>query len=350
MNEIITSKVNLFPKEESRKERKKGNGNEDSDGIGLLLRRIEIYTILSKYQVFSFLALSETEDPYRAMQLIHNIKSSIKTDDQKFGIYNAIKDADSDPRKVVFLCNLPLVVSIAKEYSGIPLEDAISEGCFGLDKAIERFDRKRGTAFSTFATPCIRTAIEDGQNRNSSIYIPINIKKGARRAYAIGMEHRRNNMKITREELTEKLKTESPAEKKSNIDLMVETAGSGVLAEPRYLYEEQNGLVADFYLDRRFDPERIVFDRLEIRERIRLEFEEMEQKHLTKQEKIVMGHRKGLFDGVKRTLEEIAEIIGLGRERIRQLEKSGLRKMGKERVDAGISVSELRKLKRKRNV
>lgn len=339
MNEIIIPDVDLFPEAKKKKERKKGYENEDLDGIGLFLRRIESYTILSKYQVVNFLAFSETEDPYKAMQLIHNIKSSIKSDSQRSGIYNAIRDADSDPRKVVFLCNLPLVVSIAKEYLGIPMEDAIQEGCKGLDKAIERFDRTRGNAFSTLATPYIRTAIEEGQNRNSSIYIPLNIKKGARRAFAIGMEYRHNNMKITTEELTEKLRSEKPAEKKTNIDLMVETAGSRVLAAPGYL--------TDSYPDTRFDPERIVFDRFEITERIRREKENMEKHGLTKHEIRALFYRLGYIDGIKRTLQETGEEMNSSRERIRQLERSALEKMRKKREEAGISVSELRKLKRK---
>src|ERR671931_2200609 len=87
-----------------------------------------------------------------------------------------IEKGDMDAKERMVTSNLRLVVSIAKKYQGqgLPLTDLIQEGIFGLIRATEKFDWRRGFKFSTYATFWIRQAIERGiANRARMIRMPV---------------------------------------------------------------------------------------------------------------------------------------------------------------------------------
>jgi RNA polymerase primary sigma factor len=96
-----------------------------------------------------------------------------------------IENGDEAAKERMITSNLALVVSIAKRYptDGMTLLDLIQEGIFGLIRAAEKFDWRRGFKFSTYATYWIRQAIQRGmENKERTIRIPTNVLQRERRA------------------------------------------------------------------------------------------------------------------------------------------------------------------------
>jgi RNA polymerase primary sigma factor len=96
-----------------------------------------------------------------------------------------IENGDEAAKERMITSNLALVVSIAKRYptDGMTLLDLIQEGIFGLIRAAEKFDWRRGFKFSTYATYWIRQAIQRGmENKERTIRIPTNVLQRERKA------------------------------------------------------------------------------------------------------------------------------------------------------------------------
>jgi RNA polymerase sigma factor (sigma-70 family) len=107
-----------------------------------------------------------------------------------------IEKGDMDAKERMVTSNLRLVVSIAKKYQGqgLPLTDLIQEGIFGLIRATEKFDWRRGFKFSTSATLWIRQAIQRGlENTSRTVRLPVHI---AQRERKISRIHRELNAKL----------------------------------------------------------------------------------------------------------------------------------------------------------
>ena len=116
-----------------------------------------------------------------------------------------IEKGDMDAKERMVTSNLRLVVSIAKKYQGqgLPLTDLIQEGIFGLIRATEKFDWRRGFKFSTYATLWIRQAIQRGlENTSRTVRLPVHI---AQRERKISRIHRELNAKLEREPTDEEI-------------------------------------------------------------------------------------------------------------------------------------------------
>src|SRR3954468_19919230 len=102
-----------------------------------------------------------------------------------------IEKGDMDAKERMVTSNLRLVVSIAKKYQGqgLPLTDLIQEGIFGLIRATEKFDWRRGFKFSTYATLWIRQAIQRGlENTSRTVRLPVHIAQRSRKVGRIERE------------------------------------------------------------------------------------------------------------------------------------------------------------------
>jgi RNA polymerase primary sigma factor len=107
------------------------------------------------------------------------------TADQEIELAKRIENGDEAAKERMITSNLALVVSIAKRYptDGMTLLDLIQEGIFGLIRAAEKFDWRRGFKFSTYATYWIRQAIQRGmENKERTIRIPTNVLQRERKA------------------------------------------------------------------------------------------------------------------------------------------------------------------------
>lgn len=216
--------------------------------------------------------------------------------------------------------NLRLVVSVAKGHSGwgMPLVDLIQEGNIGLMQAVRKYDHRRGYKFSTYAIPWIWQAVNRGANDFSRMvrlpgYLIDDLTRLSRAKGQLAQELGRQP---TEEELADHL--ELPVEKvKSHLDLSA--SGSVSMETP---VGEEGTCLGDFLADQASpDPEEQA-DATLLRDGLSRMLE-----ILTPRERRIVELRFGLDGRYSRTLGEVGDVMGLTKERTRQIEKEALAKL-----------------------
>ena len=258
-------------------------------------------------------------DPVR-MYLKEIGRINLLTSDEEFEYAQRAVEGDEEAKKMLAESNLRLVVSIAKRYvgRGMLFLDLIQEGNIGLMKAVEKFDVSKGYKFSTYATWWIRQAITRAiADQARTIRVPVHMVETINKLARV---HRQLTLELNREPSEEEIskKMNLPVERVREILKISQEPVS--LETP--IGEEDDSHLGDFIKDEHnMSPEDYATNEL-----LKQEIGEV-LLTLTEREEKVIKLRFGLEDGKSRTLEEVGQMFGVTRERIRQIEAKALRKL-----------------------
>ena len=247
-------------------------------------------------------------------------RSPLLTAEEEVTLTRAARAGCLESRQRMIESNLRLVVNVARAYirRGLPLLDLVEEGNLGLIRAVEKFDPERGCRFSTYATWWIRQSVERAlMNQCRTVRLPIHVI----RELTVYLR--------TARELEQKLSRRPTAEEVAReLDIATENVERMFgLNEPTTSADEPlNGCTDRVVLDSLAD-ENCSGPETEYAESAAEEMLDHWLGQLTSQQREVMQHRYGLNGHGRKTLEEVGFLLGVTRERVRQIQLAALSRL-----------------------
>ena len=259
------------------------------------------------------------DDPVRMyLKEIGQIK--LLSPEEEVELAKRVSEGDQEAKNKLTEANLRLVVSIAKKYSGRGLHilDLIQEGNTGLIRAVDKFDWTKGNKFSTYATWWIRQAITRAiADQARTIRVPVHMVEVINKAT-------RCNRKLVQELGREPTVEEIAKELDLPVEKIIEAnrTAADTLSLDTPVGDEEDTSIGSFVEDERTPGPADATSNALLAEALREILDT-----LTEREADVLRMRFGMYDGRTHTLEEVGQIFGVTRERIRQIENKAIRKL-----------------------
>lgn len=250
------------------------------------------------------------------------------TPEEELQIAKRCADGDKDAVRTMINCNLRLVVSIARKFSGrgVPLMDLIQEGSIGLLIAAEKFDHTQNTKFSTYASQWIRQGISRYLLNNAGIiHLPRQKMEQIKKLMVVTATIRQEGMEPDMTELSKR--TGIPEKKVEELlDMVPNTVSLDAPAgDPEY--DALQALLEDVSAPQ--PQEELV--RTELNHTMETLLGKLDQR----QQRVLRLHF-GLEDGTEYSLGEIGKLLGVSKERARQIEQQAFQQLRTLGADLGL--------------
>ena len=259
------------------------------------------------------------DDPVR-MYLKEIGQVKLLSAEEEIELAKRVSEGDQAAKNKLTEANLRLVVSIAKKYSGRGLHilDLIQEGNTGLIRAVDKFDWTKGNKFSTYATWWIRQAITRAiADQARTIRVPVHMVEVINKAT-------RCNRKLVQELGREPTVEEIAKELNLPVEKIIEAnrTAADTLSLDTPVGDEEDTSIGSFVEDERTPGPADATSNALLAEALKEILDT-----LTEREADVLRMRFGMYDGRTHPLEEVGQIFGVTRERIRQIENKAIRKL-----------------------
>ena len=259
------------------------------------------------------------DDPVR-MYLKEIGQVKLLSAEEEIELAKRVAEGDQEAKNKLTEANLRLVVSIAKKYSGRGLHilDLIQEGNTGLIRAVDKFDWTKGNKFSTYATWWIRQAITRAiADQARTIRVPVHMVEVINKAT-------RCNRKLVQELGREPTVEEIAKELNLPVEKIIEAnrTAADTLCLDTPVGDEEDTSIGSFVEDEHTPGPADATSNALLAEALKEILDT-----LTEREADVLRMRFGMYDGRTHTLEEVGQIFGVTRERIRQIENKAIRKL-----------------------